>query len=77
MDNARYGHDCNECTFLGQFNEYDLYFCPQGTRPTVIARWSSNGPDYISGMALVIISPVLAEAYNRAKDLGLVTSNAN
>lgn len=47
---SRYQHDCEECTFLGQYNEYDLYHCNQRGRPTVIARYSDDGPDYMSGM---------------------------
>lgn len=41
-------HDCQECTFLGTFNNQDLYTCAQFGEPTYIARWSSNGPDYTS-----------------------------
>ena len=47
-------HDCEDCKFLGNFEDqhgrYDLYFCPQHGAPTLIARWSSNGPDYMSGL---------------------------
>lgn len=51
-------HDSTCCTYLGSVEveetddfagQYDLYWC--GPRPlTLIARWSSNGPDYYSGM---------------------------
>ena len=44
-------HDCDACTFLGTYDEADLYHCGQGGRiPTVIARYSSEGPDYASGL---------------------------
>ena len=47
----RYTHSCSKCTFLGQYNEYDLYHCIQvGGMPTVIARYSDDGPDYMSGL---------------------------
>ena len=26
---SRYQHDCEECKPLGEFEEYDLYFCEQ------------------------------------------------
>ena len=51
----RYQHDdCDACVYLGQFNEYDLYYCPG--EPTVIARASSNGPDYFSGIIFGIFN---------------------
>ena len=50
LNTPRYRHDCDVCKFLGIFKDYDLYFCPQGGEPTVIARYSSDGPDYLSGM---------------------------
>lgn len=45
-------HDCEDCVFLGHYEEHDLYFCPKeaGSEGTVIARWSGNGPDYASGL---------------------------
>lgn len=45
----RFKHDCDICVFLGQFNEYDLYFCDAGFA-TVIARYGDDGPEYMSGM---------------------------
>lgn len=59
--NPRYQHDCSACTFLGHFAGYDLYFCPQGGfSPTVLARFSNEGPDYTSGMGSA--HPALIEA---------------
>ena len=44
-------HDCDKCTFLGHWDGHDLYHCTaQITGPTVIARFSSFGPDYKSGV---------------------------
>lgn len=50
----KFNHDCDRCIFLGRFCEEgyddDLYFCAQGgSLPTLIARHSSDGPDYTSG----------------------------
>ena len=74
MEKPRYQHDCNTCTFLGQYKEYDLYYCPQGGgRDTVIGRFSDNGPDYISGILFAkngTLSP-LVEALKRASSIGL------
>ena len=58
-----YKHDCDKCTFLGTIlvkdidetgkegGEVDLYHC-DGNIPTVIARYSSDGPDYSSGILI-------------------------
>lgn len=67
-----YEHDCEICTFLGSTQNADLYFCPQGGIPTVLARYSSAGPDYISGMVFVKNNRLLAEALRRAADAGLI-----
>jgi hypothetical protein len=29
MDSPRYAHDCTNCIFLEQEDQYDLYFCPK------------------------------------------------
>ena len=59
-DKPLYKHDCNACRFLGRYTydaplvegtqemTVDLYICPQNGRPTVLARASSEGPDYSS-----------------------------
>jgi hypothetical protein len=51
----RYTHDCEDCIPLGRHGKYDLYYCKQEAmgRPTLIARWGDNGPDYKSGMGFV------------------------
>ena len=55
MDKPIYEHDCNECTFLGNYEcegtEYDLYFCKQNDMiDTVIARFGTDA-SYMSGMS--------------------------
>lgn len=59
----RYQHDCDCCVYLGPYREYDLYLHPTSPR-TVIARRSSDGPDYIAGVELA--HPALIEADRRA-----------
>ena len=79
-------HICDNCEYLGHFDEHDLYYCPKGG-PTVIARWGGDGPDYASGMAIAeawdfkrlkdnapSYSKALRVAYLIAKDLGRNTS---
>ncbi len=68
----RYTHDCSTCTFLGTYSNHsvDLYFCPAGK--TLISRRSSDGPDYVSGLALVGIDAEITEAYVRAYRKGLL-----
>ena len=72
-----YKHDCNNCTFLGTFNNEDLYFCKQGGHiPTLIVRYSSDGPDYSSGFQFGEreknnLNSSIGEAYRLAKKLNL------
>lgn len=59
-DEPLYKHDCDACRFLGRYTydapliegtqemAVDLYVCPQHGRPTVLARASSDGPNYSS-----------------------------
>ncbi len=46
----RYEHDCKQCVFLGTFEEYDLYGCPQTghNTHTVLARYGDDDSDYHS-----------------------------
>lgn len=66
----RYQHDCTACTYLGQVEEYDLYYCPQGKVPTVIARFGDEGGDYISEMNSDM--PCLQTAQMLAIEKGLI-----
>lgn len=84
-----YMHDCTKCVFLGTHEyegvQYDLYTCDQGRNwPTVLARFSSDGPDYLSGLAVAKaiekapfneaeLQHPLVIAKQRAKERGLVT----
>lgn len=49
MPTPRFTHDCDRCTYLGSDLDCDYYHCTKGSRPTVLARYSSHGPDYESG----------------------------
>jgi len=74
----KYKHDCRVCVFLGRYKEFDLYYCTQGGKAdTILARYSDEGPDYLSGMPnreFTYNSPFhpRTEGYFRAKKLGLI-----
>lgn len=68
-------HDCDPecCTFLGTVDNQDLYFSGQGGfGATVIARYSSDGPDYMSGLCFSKAG-ILRIAAERAIEKGLLT----
>ena len=67
-----YTHDCEMCLFLGIYEGMDLYFCPQLGNPTLVARRSSDGADYTSGVEFVESVPALAIARLRAQTLGFL-----
>jgi hypothetical protein len=70
----RFKHDCRDCTYLGRYEEYDLYHCLEfDSRPTVVARYGDEGPDYGSGMIFADQGavPELVEAKRRAVERGL------
>lgn len=59
----QYKHDSECCNYLGRYKapyprhddgvaDYDLYYCSQGARPTVILRYGNEGWEYDSGMNL-------------------------
>lgn len=41
-------HDCNRCVFLGGDLEYDFYWCAGILGGSVIARYGSEGDNYLS-----------------------------
>lgn len=67
-------HDCENCAYLGTKayhpHQWDLYWCDQGGRPTVIARSGDLG-EYTSGLGFVDRDVFLALAYVRAVKAGL------
>jgi len=62
-DKPRYEHDCKVCKYLGHLQEYDIYVCPQQGNPTVVARFSSKGRDYLSGQRLHVAGLFLQLSY--------------
>jgi hypothetical protein len=73
----RFQHDCDACTYLGEFRGQDLYFCDEcSVGPTVIARYGSDGRQYTSGMELAAVDPLLGEAQRRALERGLMHADA-
>ena len=59
LPKPRFTHDCKVCRFVGFFSDYDLYICPQGGNPTLVARFSNKGPDYLSGQRFVVDGVIL------------------
>lgn len=83
--NPNYSHDCENCQFLGDYNDQDnlcdLYLCGNGSDLTVISRHSNSPSDYQSGIVFALLndgekSP-LKEALFRAykNDLIKITFN--
>lgn len=72
-DGPRYRNDCEQCVWLGRHSYFDLYFCPQGGMPTVIARFGP-GPRYKSGLLRADVDAMLGEARDRAVTRGLLTA---
>jgi hypothetical protein len=77
-ETPRYEHDCVGCIFLGRYGVNDLYYC--ASEPTLIARQSSEGSDYLSGLEFGLVASKegrggypLAEAYDRAIKLELIS----
>jgi hypothetical protein len=71
-EGPRYQHDCDKCAFLGQDANYDLYFCSQGSLPTVIARYGDDAQEYMSGLQLADHIDQLGEAKRRSVAKGLL-----
>jgi hypothetical protein len=44
-----YQHDCKNCTFIKSIDNTDIYICYTCIGgPSIITRFSSDGPDYSS-----------------------------
>jgi len=68
-----YQHHCEVCVFLGHYRAHDLYFCPQyELRPTILARYGNDGPEYISGIPFAEYDPIMRAALERARERGLL-----
>ena len=44
----RYIHDCQDCTYLGKYEEYDLYYCNNTILPVYVVRFGNDGTNYVS-----------------------------
>lgn len=70
-----HNHQCEDCTHLSSVTEedmnYDLYYCPQGSRPTLIARYGEHG-DYFSGLSFSY-EGILKQAAELAIEKGLLS----
>ncbi len=65
-----YRHDCPRCTYRGTIDGHDIYTCEQGAEmPTVVARYGSPGPGYISGRKIRFGDLVLERAGTTGKEL--------
>lgn len=60
-----YQHDCDECLYLGNFNDHDLYRCRRGMVPTFVARFGSEQQMYKKGAQFVRLDPEINEACRR------------
>lgn len=59
-------HDCDNCTFHGNFFGHDVYLCSEEGNgsilgPSIIARYGNSGPDYAS-MPVGILQDSLQDA---------------
>lgn len=72
-ETPRFAETCLGNMFLGRHGRYDLYFCPQGGDPTVIARFEDGSVGkYYSGLRSADQIEPLAEAKKRAIERGLL-----
>ena len=75
----QFEHDCECCVFLGHARhgdqKADLYFHKGAFETSVVARFSSDGPDYTSGLLFAIrgLNVMLEAALFRALMDGLIT----
>lgn len=55
VQGQRFVHDCEACRWVGRYDNprngnqrFDVWVCGDPSNPSVIARYSSYGPDYMS-----------------------------
>ena len=60
MNEPRYGHDCSQCRFIGYWEQYDLYVCPESSLGgSIIARESAVVSDYQSSPVDLLRDPCI------------------
>jgi hypothetical protein len=71
---SKYDHYCEKgcCIPLGHYGGHDLYYC-DAHGDTVIARYSSEGGAYKSGLCFAAEDKHLFEAARRARSKGLLS----
>lgn len=74
-----YKHDCEECIYLGFYEGADLYYCNQPHNmvktPTLIARYSNDSWDYLSGIHFASSNKFINEAKKRAIEVGILEND--
>lgn len=77
---------CPTCVFLGQYNEYDLFYCPQHGSPTLIKvfleedeydgemkeQYGTIPIEFCTNSQVKRHLPEYIEAYNRAVERNLI-----
>jgi hypothetical protein len=64
----RYSNSDSSLIFLGEYQEYDLYYS-DNEYPTVVARYGNHESQYISG--LIFAKPDISEPLYKAKQLAI------
>ena len=71
-----YKHDCDVCKYLGIYQNADLYYCDDTLNPTLLARFSSDPPNYsssrVSELEYFGNDEFLMEALKRAIEYGYI-----
>ena len=78
----RYEHDCNQCVYLGQYGNADLYACGPDAEEsdedccekvldTVLARYSDDPADYASGIHDTVLDNLTVLHSYRARFIAL------
>lgn len=63
----RFTHDCKKCLFRGRDGEFDMYWCQKehsshANGGSIIARSSSDAPDYQSGPVIQYLTTTIKES---------------
>jgi hypothetical protein len=65
-------HTCEECIFLGRYQEHDLYICSsEANRKIISARYGNEGQEFLASFIEAGVRFQLAEAKRRAIALRL------
>lgn len=70
ISNPKFIHDCSGCLFLGNYKQYDVYFCPNAESfcgGSIILRFGDDGPEYNSAPVSTSLSS--SEGLTEASDV--------